>query len=366
MSAASKFRATRDAFYRDLAEAFAASESLYLFLARRREFCDEQGQSGMAELYEGMIGRMDESSNIADIVGDAVPAEDTLSLLSIDAAENDIERARMLRNLAASIRRRREMTKVLWKALSGPAIAAPIVLVMPVLSAFQMPMYEEMVPPSEWGFWGQIFYWVCYVIRTYWFVIAAGLVAGGVWFHRSFQNWSGPLRSRFDRHLPYSIYRDMAAAGFLTAMAEYMANKTPMVAALEALKERAPPWMAARIEATLDKLEEEPGNYAAAFNSGLLSPELHLRLVTYAERGNSRVSNSNDAFAEGLIQLGTDGLEHVAESVDKNAVWLTLVSTIVTVAVLVVFYGGNTAIGTLISDKFTQEADGLQLQSKGK
>lgn len=93
MSAASKFKSQRDEFYRDLAEAFAASESLFVFLSRRREFCDDQGQKAMADLYDGMITRMDESSNIADIIGDTVPAGDTLSLLSIDAAEDDNNRA---------------------------------------------------------------------------------------------------------------------------------------------------------------------------------------------------------------------------------------------------------------------------------
>lgn len=364
MSAAGKFIASRDAFYRDLADAFAASESLYLFLVRRRDFCDEQGQAGLARLYDAMIERMDTAGDLAGILAGVIPADDTLSLLSVDAAADDVERARMLRSLALSIKRKREMKKVLWKAMSGPMVASPVLIVLPLVVSFNMPMYEELLAPSEWGFWGQVFYWLCYGIRNYWYVLAALGVAAGVWFYRSFTQWSGTLRSRFDAHIPYSVYRDTAATGFLTAMAEFMANKTPLIAALEKLKERATPWMAARIQITLDRLEEEPDDYAEAFNTSMLSPELHLRLVTYAERGNARVSESNDAFAEGLIQLGTEGLDHVVDSVEKNAVWLTLVSTFATVLVIIVFYGGNTAIGGLISDTLMKETDAVQMQSK--
>jgi hypothetical protein len=364
MSAVGKFRRTRDGFYRDLADAFEASESLYLFLLRRRDFCAEQGQPAMAHLYESMTERMDTSGDLAHILSDAVPVEDALSLLSIDAAPDDRERARMLRNLALSIKRRREMRKVMWKALSGPMVASPILIVLPLVVSFNMPMYEELLPPAEWGFWGQAFYYLCYAIRVYWYVWAAVLVGAGAWFCRSFASWNGPLRERLDRYVPYSVYRDTAAAGFLTAMAEFMANKTPLVAALDKLKERATPWMAARIQTTLDRLESEPDDYGGAFNTSMLSADLHLRLVTYAERGNARVSDSNDAFAEGLIQLGTEGLDHVVESVEKNAVWLTLVSTAATVLVILVFYGGNTAIGGLISDRMMQDSDEAQLQTR--
>jgi len=364
MSVKSKFAGNREEFYQDLADAFEASESLYTFLSRRKEFCVEQGWDAQADLYEDMRSRI--GLPLVEIIGDVAPDEDAMSLTTVDQADGDLERARMLRDLAASIKRRRGMNKILWKSLSGPAIALPVVILLPLLVSFQMPLYEELLPHSEWGFFGEAFYWICYVLRTFWYLLAGAGIAAAFWMVQSFRNWRGPLRARLDNHLPYSIYRDVAAAGFLTAMAEYMGNKTPVMAALEELKERATPWMAGHIEETLERLEEKPGDYAYAFDTGLLAPELHLRLVAYAERGNARVSNSNGVFAQGLIQLGTDGLQHVSDRIEKNAVWLSFASTLATIAVLLVFYGGFTAVGGIVADRATEDAEQTSVKAAAK
>jgi hypothetical protein len=357
MSARSKFKASRDAFYLDLAEAIAAGESLFVFLARRQEFCIEQGQKALAEIYGDMIARMDDHTELAEIVGEAVPAEDALSLATVEKQKDDVERARVLRDLAASIRRRNGIRKILVKAVQGPMLAVPAMILLPLLVSFQLPLFDELLPHAEWGTLLEAFWWVCYVIREYWFVLAALAIGGGVWFARSFRNWCSPLRYKLDNHLPYSLYRDLAAAGFLNAMAEYMTNKTPMIAALEDLESRSSPWMAERIAFMLNWLDDHPGEYAEAFDSGLLSPELHLRLVAYAERGNARVSGSNDAFANGLVQLGTDGMNHVTEKVEKGSGYVTLASTIAVVVVLFVFYGGFNSVSNMVSDHYEQEAE---------
>lgn len=357
MTVRGKFKKDRDAFYLDLAEAIAAGESLFVFLSRRQEFCVEQGQNALAEVYGEMIARMDDYTELAEILGEAVPEEDALSLATVEKQKNDIERARVLRDLAGSIRRRNAMRKVLMKAVQGPMLAVPAMILLPVLVSFQMPMFDELLPHAEWGTLLEAFWWICYAIREFWFVLAA-LVAGGIaWFVWSFRNWCSPLRYRLDNHLPYSLYRDLSAAGFLNAMAEYMVNKTPMIAALEDLEARSSPWMAERIGFTLSWLDDRPGEYAEAFNNGLLSPEIHLRLVAYAERGNARVSGANDAFAMGLVQLGTDGMNHVTDKVEKGSGFVTFISAIGVVLVLLVFYGGFNTVANTVSDHYEKEAD---------
>lgn len=363
MSAKSKFVNTRDNFYNDLAEAFAAGESLHIFLVRRRDFCIEHGQNGVAAIYDSMIERMDESGELFHVVGPVVPVNDGLSLRSIDSGSSDAERARMLRALAYAIKRKRQMSKILWKAVTGPLIALPIVTILPLIISFQMPVMEDLVPPSKWGVLGGIFYWICYFIRTYCYVIGAALVSGFALFIWSFSNWSGDLRSKFDKYPPYSIYRDLAASGFLSAMAEFMGIRKPLVESLIILKNGATPWMSRRIDKTLENLEERPGDYGYAFATSMLSPELQLRLTTYAERGNSAGSadsagsGGNDGFSDGLMKLGTDGLDHVVDSVEKNAVWIGLAATIATVVVIVTFYGGNTLVSSIVSDTLTEEAE---------
>ena len=360
MSAKSKFINTRDAFYNDLAEAFEAGESIHTFLIRRRDFSDEHGQMKMAVIYDSMIQRMDESGDLCHVVGPAVPVNDILSLRSVDNGKDDKERARMLGSLAYSIKRKREMSKILRKSVAGPLVALPIVTVLPVIISFQIPNIEDLVPPSQWGFWGEMFYWLCYFIRTYCYAIGAALVCLLVLFIWSFPNWKGKSRSWFDGYPPYSIYRDLSASAFLSAMAEFMSIRKPLVESLEVLKEGASPWMATRIDQILANLDERPGDYGNAFDTSMLSPELQLRLSTYAERGNTSNANSNgsnDGFSDGLMKLGTDGLDHVVDSVEKNSVWIGLAATFVTAAVIVIFVGGNTLVTTTVSDIMTQDAE---------
>lgn len=269
---------------------------------------------------------------------------------------------RVVRNLSIDHYRRRQFEEQLINQDAdcdeSPALAGD----SPVLVSFQLPMFDELLPHAEWGGLLEAFWWICYAIREFWFVLAA-LIAGGIaWFVWSFRNWCSPLRYRMDSHLPYSLYRDLSAAGFLNAMAEYMVNKTPMITALEDLEERSSPWMAERIGFTLNWLDERPGEYAEAFNNGLLSPEIHLRLVAYAERGNARVSGANDAFAMGLVQLGTDGMNHVTDRVEKSSGYVTFVSAIAVVVILFVFYGGFNTVANMVSDHYENEADAVGTQ----
>ena len=357
MSAKSKFIDTRDIFYNDLAEAFAVGESLHTFLARRRDFLIEHEHTALAGIYSDMIDRMDESGALSHVVGPIMPVNDLMSLRSVDSGLNDESRSRMLVSLAYAVKRKREMKKVLWKAVIGPLIALPIVTMLPLITSFQITVMEELLPPTEWGTFGIIFYWLCYFIRTYCIGIGIAMVCLFALFVWSFENWNNAARSWFDKYPPYSVYRDLSAAGFLGAMAEFMSIKKPLVESLQELMDGASSWMSVRIEQTLENLDERPGDYGNAFNTSMLSPELQLRLATYAERGNASANSSNDAFAEGMMKLGTDGLSHVVDSVEKNAIWLGVGSTVLTVLVILIFSGGNLLVSSTVSDKITQQSE---------
>jgi type II secretory pathway component PulF len=363
--AASKFKKTRDQFYRDLAEAFEASENLSTFFQRRVTFCEEQGYVRLAALYIEIDLRLEENSELSYVLAGLVPDTDMLSLASVDSAPDDREKAKRLRTLAVTVRRLSEMNKLVTKAVQSPLIALPVVIGLPVVVATQfMPAYAELIPPAEWNLWGKLLYWVSYAIREGWFVLVALAVSSLWWLVRSFRRWTGSRRARFDNHLPYSLYRDAVSASFLRALAQKMVDKTPLVVALTELQGQASPWLAWRIQQALDRLDEVPDDYAGAFRSGLLAPDVHLRLVTYAERGNSRVSGANDAFAAGIVQLGTDGLDYVFERVEANAVWIGVASTAATVATVIFFYGGNVSVGNMISEKMKAQSEFTENQAR--
>ncbi|MBK4736084.1 hypothetical protein [Noviherbaspirillum pedocola] len=348
------FNARRESFYIDLAEAIDDNESITLFFAQRRDFCVAQGLSGMRLIYDTMLLRLNEKEGrLSHVLEPIVPSGDMVSLAANDHAQDDRNRADDLRSLATSITRGRMMFAILRKALAGPAMAAPVIIAFPILIAlFFIPQYEAIAPPSEWGRWGRSLYAFSMLLRTHGVLLAAMAPAGAYAFFKSFSLWRGSLRKRFDRHLPYSLYRDFVGTSFLTALARLTKARVGISEALAILEEKATPWLAWHIGQIRDNLQARPDDYAAAFDTGLFAPDIHLRLVTYAER-------SRGDFSEGLTRLGTDGLVYVHASVERSGSRLTVAALLVAVAVLAYFYGGNTMISRNVSQIVQERTDAL-------
>lgn len=349
------FNARRESFYIDLAEAIDDNESITLFLARRRDFCIEQGLSGMRLIYDTMLARLGENEGrLSHVLETIVPAGDLISLAANDHAQDDRNRADDLRALANSIARSRMMFAILRKALAGPAMAAPVIIAFPILIALVfIPQYEAIAPPSEWGSWGRSLYAFSVLLRTHGVLVATLVPAAVFAFVKSFTLWRGSLRRKLDRHLPYSLYRDFVGTSFLTALARLTKARVGIAEALATLEEKATPWLAWHIGQIRDNLQTKPDDYAAAFDTGLLAPDIHLRLVTYAER-------SRGDFSEGLTRLGTDGLMYVHASVERSGARLTVASLFLAVAVLAYFYGGNTMITRTVSHLVQDRTDSLR------
>lgn len=348
------FNARRESFYTDLAEAIEDNESITLFLTRRRDFCSQQRLHGLRQLYEMIIERLDENEGrLSHILAAIVPSGDLVALAANENAIDDKDRSHGLRSLALSISRSRMMFSMLRKAVAGPALASPIIFAFPVFIALVfVPQYETIIPPDQWSLWGRMIYHFSVVLRDYGLVLAALLPLALYSFIKSFTTWRGDLRSRFDRVLPYSLYRDFKSTDFLTALALLTKTNVGIEEALDILQAKATPWLSWHINQIRANLQAEPDDYAGAFNTGLFAPDIHLRLVTYAERARGN-------FSEGLARLGTDGLEYVHANVEKGGTKLTLVSVMVAISVLAFFYGGNSMIARNISTLVQEQQEVL-------
>lgn len=346
------FNARRESFYTDLAEAIEDNESITLFLTRRRDFCTQQRLYGMRHLYETIIERLDENEGrLSHILGPIVPPGDLVALAANENAIDDRDRSHGLRSLALSISRSRLMFAMLRKAVAGPALAAPIIIAFPVFIALVfVPQYETIISPDQWSLWGRMIYRFSVILREYGLVLAALLPLAMFSFIKSFTTWRGRLRSRFDRVLPYSLYRDFKSTDFLTALALLTKTNVGIEEALDILQARATPWLSWHIDQIRTNLQSEPDDYAGAFDTGLFSPDIHLRLVTYAERARGN-------FSEGLSRLGTDGLEYVHANVEKGGTKLTMLSVMLAISVLAFFYGGNSMIARNITNLVQEQQD---------
>lgn len=347
------FNGSRDKFYHDLAEAVDDGESVAVFLASARDFCVENNRPGHARIYETLLRRMNEKEGrMSHFLRTVVPEGDLLSITAIDSAPQKLKGSG-LRDLAAMVKAGKLMRKKFRKALVVPSIMLPVIIAFAFLNAEQVPILQKMLPDtSKWPPIGHALMFASDAITNHGMEMAIGATVAFTIFIRSFPRWTSPFRRRLDRYLPYRIYRESESANFLTSLATLLKNGKILVEALAQMRENASPWMRWHIEKILHNLDIWPGDYAKAFDTALLSPELHMRLTAYARRGGD--------FSAGLVRLGTDGLEHVNESVDSTAAKLQFVSIIAATAAILFFYGG----GAVLNDSITKTVKQEQLEAQ--
>jgi hypothetical protein len=348
--ACNEFNKTRESFYEDLAEAITDKESLRDFLSNLRDFLLNNGQKPRALLFTRMLERMDEEEGrLSHILRTIVPDDDILTLLAIDSITKAPERAAALMFHADTLRKAKKMKATVVKAMLTPIMVTPIVCAFAyIISVFFIPEYEKIAPPSKWPAIGQVLYAISVVLRGYGTFIGIGIVVALVAFVRSFASWKGETRAKFDEYLPYKMYRDYNGAKFLVALSSLVNSKLSLAEALELLSSKASPWMAWHIQKILKNMDDHPDDYARAFNTGVLSKEIHQRLSTYARRSS---------FSDGLVRLGTDGLVHVHESVEKSSTKVNIVAIFGTVFAIMFFYGGNLMISQAIQSEMKKQVN---------
>jgi hypothetical protein len=347
-----RFNKTREAFYEDLAEAIKDKETMKVFLQSTQAYYDRQKDTGMSELYGEMLRNVGEGSwKISSLVKGIVPDGDMLILTSNDNVSNEDEQVKGFLYLAESIRNMRELKGSLVMALLTPLLVLPVLLSFILMVAYLfVPENEKILSHEHWKPSEQALYWLSYGVLHYGLVIAGviGLFIFG--FIKSFSMWHGKSRTKMESipllGTPYLIYRDFQAANFLTALAALMRTRMDLVTGLEKLLENSSPWMQRHIGMTLSYLRDNPTDSSGAFDTGLLSPELHQRLSSYERRSN---------FNEGLTRMGTEGMKHVNAAVKISSIKLNVSSLVFTVMVILSLYGTNLSITDTINEYLRQD-----------
>lgn len=171
-----------------------------------------------------------------------------------------------------------------------------------------VPQFEQVVDPRSWHGAARMLYllsgfvqhWLIAVILL--FVGALGLV---VW---SMPRWSGRLRVVLDNYPPYSIYRLITGASFLTALASLQTAGFTVEKSLARLASNASPWLRERIDDMLFGVKSGLNVGEAMKNTGYRFPSRDIidDLCIYAEY---------KGFAEALKTLSDEWMEEGVERV---------------------------------------------------
>ena len=324
----SAFNARREEFYIDLSEAIRDRETLHTFLSNAFEFSKKYRMQGYAQVVGIMLLRFQqEEGRLSHMLKTIVPDEDLLSLAAIEGLAGNIERADGFLRLAQQIERAKSMKGALIKSVMTSVILMPVILGFAFLNTKKIPAYESMVSDrTRWPAVGQVLGWLSDVMTSKGLELAGVMLVLVLIFIWSFKHWYGSLRSRVDAILPYSLYRDANNTDFLLNMAGLLRSGKQLVEALHLLNGFASPWLRYHIKTILDRLNTVPDDYAHAFDTGLFSPGMHLRMVTYGRRDKN--------FSSAFIRLGTSGLDHVHKQLLKTGRRLSAITVAVSVLML--------------------------------
>ena len=306
--ASNAFHGLRAEFYADLAEALkddaALTDEINKFAARANKEKDI-----LAPLYRLWYHRMDDRAFSQALVG-TVPDSDVMVL---DAAEASGKLTDGLEFLSIVITATKVMASALKKAVAGFVfLTGLLTLLLAAFSFYGVPVIEELVPPKDWPWLGQVLRDLAQFITGYWIGISAVMIGTSVLYIWALPNWCGQARVIVDRYVPFfSIYRDFQGAVFLVSMAALMKSGVSLTEALEKLQRRGSPWLRWHIRKILMRLdyEEEP---ARAFDTGLFNKRLTWRIIDFGSRAKGN-------FAIAIEKVGLTTMDRVTESVVRSA-----------------------------------------------
>lgn len=321
----SGFRARREEFYEQMAASLESREKTQTFLMSEVRISSDPKTKDPSRAYalQMMLRKLtaSDSVDIASIVGVAMPASDRMSLAAVQDAPN---KPAVLRSLAASIRRERELVSVMRKAVLPPLMVLPGVFFQSYVTATKtVPLVVKMAPPEVWTPFNSLFRSVAEAIGAYGIAGVIVLLLLGALLKYQLPRWTGPSRKKLESVppglallgapllVPLSIYRDTQAALMLNSLAVFLQSGRKLTDGLETIARNGTPWMRWKVRAIINHLKVSPDDYIAAFSKGLLSSALLAKL--------SSTIRTNPQFDQVLISLGTTGTKQIQEQVQKQA-----------------------------------------------
>ncbi|QHE89336.1 type II secretion system F family protein [Hydrogenophaga sp. BPS33] len=238
------------------------------------------------------------------IVGWVSP--DEAMLISAGEQSGKIEDA--LVSAAEVMTAKKKIKNAVVGGIAYPSVMLLIAFGVLVMFSYKIiPEFAQIVPYEKWHGVAKLMIDFANFARAWMGAIAGVPVALVLAFWWSLPRWSEGLRIRFDRAVPYSVYRVQHGSAWMISFAALVGAGVRIETALEQLLSGASPWMRIRILACLKGMRSglNPGDALAKSGYGFPDIEIIDDLGVYA-----RLSGFETA-------LSTIGKEWIAESVEK-------------------------------------------------
>ncbi len=358
----SGFRAKRDEFYEQLAQAIDQKETLKEFLTEERKIAmsprtrDKSREVALTQmLRRAESGAMTKFSQIFQGI---VPDEDRMMLSAVDDAA---DKPAIFRTIATSIRQQREMKSMVRGKLIPPLAILPGALAFSYVTATQsLPIIVKTAPKEVWTPYNMAVRMFCEGMVAYAPIVIPAAIVAGIVFMKKLATWVGDSRNRIETInpklatalflvapwlLPTVVYRDLMAGRLFTVLAVLLKAGRTLNDALMTIRSQSNPWTRWHINRILRHLDTAPTEYAKAFGKGLLSPPLLARL--------SSQIRTTPRFEEVLIRLGSTGSAEVRKVVEVQMSVINRVMMVLSGLLLLFLFVGQLTIANSMREELS-------------
>jgi len=304
--------ANRAAFYKKVARMIANGKMLHAVLNTmlQREV-ENSGATAIAFMIEHVIARMNSGDSFGNAISKYASNNEVMLLKAGDQSGKLADAMNMAEYM---LRTNAQITRTVRGALLGPffQIVMVIVSVMAVCG-YLVPKLTGIFPPSQWHGVPYTMYLVFEFVQSAWlyfFILFFLAVAGWLWW--SIRNWNNPLRVKFDRFPPWSLYRLMVGTGWMLSLVSMLEAGLKQVDAVKQMRDDAADngnkYLMYRLDEAHRYMQEGKSNLGDALaNAGHDFPDAELvaDLQTYSDLPN---------FDEVLRK---EAMEWVREGVDR-------------------------------------------------
>lgn len=276
---------------------------------------------------------LERGMSFSDATRGWVPMEETLLVTSGNMSDLAVALENVGRVVEGTRRIRRAMTGAIAYPLFLLAMTFGIIIMVGVYLV--PPLAEAAGTDIVWRGSAASLIWLSNVTTHYWygFVIGLGLVMSVVTLTMS--NWSGWLRSVFDKFPPWSVYKIQASVSWLMSLSAMVAAGMTVPDAMRMLADNSNKYLRSILDATLRYIANGDNLGQALQNTGRDFPNREIigDLTIYSEMAG---------FDQNLSHIANDYLDESVRKMESisstlNSVGILLVAGIIAWVVLGTF-----------------------------
>lgn len=114
-----------------------------------------------------------------------------------------------------------------------------------------IPNFSRIVPEDKWTGMAAFMVVLSKFVQNWLWVFGVAFLSVVVAFVVSLPRWDGPLRTKLDKYMPYSLYRLSVGSSWLLSFAALVRAGMQAKVALQNMQVTASPWLANRLQACL-------------------------------------------------------------------------------------------------------------------